>query len=69
MVSNPENIRFFIAVELSDQAREEAQGVAESVSRFLPGIKTVAPEQMHVTLKFLGDLDKKLVCRLVDQLG
>ncbi len=45
--------RLFVAIELPDEIRE----TLGSVSRGLPGARWVAPENMHLTLRFLGDLD------------
>lgn len=61
-------IRTFIAVEVSAEVRGRADLLVNRLSR--TGIKAtwVKPENMHLTLKFLGDTDETLipdVCRRV----
>jgi 2'-5' RNA ligase len=54
-------MRLFIAVKISDAARTE---LAEFVDQFLqfPGkVKWVEPRNLHLTLKFLGETDPKLL--------
>jgi 2'-5' RNA ligase len=54
-------MRLFIAVKISDAIRSE---LAEFVDQFLqfPGkVKWVEPQNMHLTLKFLGETDSKLL--------
>lgn len=54
-------MRLFIAAKISDAARAE---LAEFVDQFLqfPGkVKWVEPHIMHLTLKFLGETDPKLL--------
>jgi len=54
-----ETIRTFIAIELTDAlhralADAEAQFERDRAARF---VRWVAPENIHITLKFLGDVD------------
>lgn len=54
-------MRLFIAAKISDAIRSE---LAEFVDQFLqfPGkVKWVEPQNMHLTLKFLGETDSKLL--------
>jgi RNA 2',3'-cyclic 3'-phosphodiesterase len=52
------SVRSFIAIELDDPARGElAEEVAYLKSHF-PKVRWVAPEALHVTLAFLGELDE-----------
>jgi 2'-5' RNA ligase len=44
-------MRLFTAVSLPEQIRERI----ESICHGLPGVRWVSPEQMHLTLRFLGD--------------
>jgi 2'-5' RNA ligase len=62
-------IRAFIAVELDDSLRREVARVQEKVRAAVEGaggakIAWVRPESMHLTLKFLGDIDESIVSSL-----
>ncbi|MGZ3640287.1 MAG: RNA 2',3'-cyclic phosphodiesterase [Ktedonobacterales bacterium] len=49
--------RTFIAVELSDDAREALQRRIARLQRKLPGVRLADPASLHLTLVFLGELD------------
>ena len=50
-------IRAFVAVELSDGVRREVADVIHGLeSARIRGLRTVSPEGLHLTLKFLGDV-------------
>ena len=52
----PEKIRTFIAIELSEEIHKELGTLIEQL-RPIPGkINWVEPENVHLTLKFLGDI-------------
>jgi 2'-5' RNA ligase len=67
-VSEP--VRAFVAIELTDEARSmlvQAESVLESVA---PGkTRFVPPENLHLSLKFLGDLPQEAIPRLVRALS
>jgi len=48
--------RLFIAVDLPDTIRDNLA----SMSFGIPGAKWVAPEQMHLTVRFIGEVDGAL---------
>lgn len=54
----PEQLRLFVAVTLPPEVRD---ALAEVIGRLraanLRGVRTVAPEGVHITLKFLGNVD------------
>jgi len=50
-------IRTFIAFEIEAEARRRAQSLIERLARIGAKVKWVAPDAMHVTLKFLGDVE------------
>ncbi len=57
-----DKVRCFIAVELSDDAREEVQRLIEAVSELeIRGVRAVRPGGVHVTLRFLGDIERDAV--------
>jgi len=60
--------RTFIAVEASDEVRNRALMVIDRLREATDNVKWVAPENLHWTLQFLGDLgDAEMaeVCRRV----
>ncbi len=51
-------LRAFIAVELPPAARDAVEGVIRDLrARTGDGVRWVRPEGVHLTLKFLGDID------------
>ncbi len=59
-------IRTFIAVETPASIRQQAASIIQSLSACTDSIKWVAPSKIHVTVKFLGDVedtDVYQVCR------
>lgn len=57
--------RLFIAIELPGEMRE----TLSSFCCDLPGIRWVPPEQIHLTLRFLGDVQPKEMARLKEALA
>ena len=55
-------IRVFVAVELPDEVKTEfADLVSEIDALGVRGVRTVRPNGIHLTLKFLGDVNADLV--------
>lgn len=52
-------IRTFIAVELPERFLPEIERIEAALDT--PGIKLVEPKQVHITLKFLGDISEDKV--------
>lgn len=48
-------MRLFIAVELSEEIKAELRRLQSLVVKTSPSLRLTTPEQMHITLKFLGD--------------
>jgi RNA 2',3'-cyclic 3'-phosphodiesterase len=46
-------IRLFVAIDVPDSARRDMTALCSGV----PGAKWVLPEQMHLTLRFIGEVD------------
>jgi 2'-5' RNA ligase len=67
-VKGDETIRAFFAVDLDPSAREAASAVVHALRRAPDGdhVRWVRPESLHVTLRFLGDIDFSQVDPLVD---
>jgi 2'-5' RNA ligase len=53
----PRSPRVFYAVELPAPIRARLGRTADEVRRVLPGLRPVAPEDLHLTLVFLGEVD------------
>ena len=57
-------VRAFIAVEISPEARDALAGVMARLREGgVSGVRWARPESIHLTLKFLGDIDPALVDR------
>lgn len=54
-------IRTFICIELSDALRKEIAGYIDSLRDTGQGVKWIEPENLHITLKFLGDVSEDRV--------
>lgn len=62
--------RTFVAVPLSDAQRHRLDRLRVDLSRRLPDIKWTEPENLHVTLVFLGEVDDRelpRVCTLTQE--
>ncbi|MFH1447573.1 MAG: RNA 2',3'-cyclic phosphodiesterase [Candidatus Micrarchaeota archaeon] len=62
-------MRAFIAVEIPNEIIERLSKVQEELP---PGLKLVKPQNMHITLKFLGEIDERTVQRVsqaMDSIG
>ena len=63
-------MRLFVAVEASDAWREAALAMQRALPRDVRDVlRMVAPELMHLTLRFLGEVDEEQVPALRDALG
>lgn len=52
-------VRTFIAIDISEEIREAAQRVIRALEPLASGARWVRPENMHCTLKFLGEVDER----------
>jgi RNA 2',3'-cyclic 3'-phosphodiesterase len=60
--------RTFIGVDIGDQIRAAAAALQKDLARTGASVKWAAPESMHVTLLFLGEVDDRelhAVCKAV----
>ncbi|MGD9561030.1 MAG: RNA 2',3'-cyclic phosphodiesterase [Pyrinomonadaceae bacterium] len=55
--------RIFIAADISDDARKKAARYVEDLRRAFPNLRVgwERPEKMHVTLRFVGDVNEKVL--------
>lgn len=59
-----ESIRAFIAFELSEEIKHELQQVQEQLADKKDKVKWVAQDNIHLTLKFLGDVPHKEIAAI-----
>ena len=58
MVSRDAAIRAFIALQISEEARRALAEVIETLGNTVPrGVRWVNPKSIHLTLKFLGEIE------------
>jgi RNA 2',3'-cyclic 3'-phosphodiesterase len=67
-MSNDEVIRSFVAVEISDEVREELKAFQQDLKKAGARVGWVAPENIHLTLVFLGDVFRSQVEPLANAL-
>jgi 2'-5' RNA ligase len=63
-------VRTFVAIDLSPAVRRQAQTLIHELAARTTAVKWVSAEQLHVTVKFLGDVDDTelyQVCQAVDR--
>lgn len=65
-----DQLRLFIAIELNDTLRGELKRVQAHLhdERAMQNVRWVAPENIHLTLKFLGNTPKGLIPPLTEML-
>ena len=61
-------MRCFIALELSDEIRSEFSRITGILKGSGAAVKWVGPENIHLTLKFLGDVPKNKINAVTDKL-
>jgi len=54
-----ERMRTFIAIELSDEVNSELAAIQEELKKASSDVKWVETANIHLTLKFLGDVDER----------
>jgi 2'-5' RNA ligase len=52
-------LRTFIALELAKAARDRLVALQHNLAKIVPQVKWVEPENLHVTLLFLGEVDER----------
>jgi RNA 2',3'-cyclic 3'-phosphodiesterase len=60
--------RCFIAVPLSPPASSVARRLVTQLQQQVPNVKWMRPEEMHITVKFLGELDNRDLLRVGEEL-
>lgn len=64
-----ELIRCFIAVDLEDRLREKCRQLQEQVASSGADLNLVSPENLHLTLRFLGEIPRVKVEAVIRGLG
>jgi 2'-5' RNA ligase len=62
-------IRSFIGVEVGDEIRRKAVALQQQLARTGAGVKWVEPDNLHITLLFLGeveDRDLPKLCKVIE---
>jgi 2'-5' RNA ligase len=66
-------VRLFVAVDLSGEMRDamaaEQKRIAQALGSAATSLKWVRPEQAHLTLVFLGEVESRRVPGLVEAIG
>ena len=62
-------MRLFLAIELPDDVRSHLLEARKRLEAGLPKISYTKGENLHVTLKFLGDVDPKRVTAITESLA
>ena len=59
-------MRFFIALDIPPDSREELTGVQEKLKTLIPGAKLTDPEKLHLTIAFVGEQPDQFKEKLVE---
>jgi len=62
-------MRTFIAVELDEACRRRLARAVELLRPMAGGVRWVSAESMHLTLKFIGEVDELAIPGAIDALG
>ncbi|HDQ99237.1 MAG TPA: RNA 2',3'-cyclic phosphodiesterase [candidate division WOR-3 bacterium] len=62
-------MRCFLAVETTDELRQELGKLQRELSGRVPGMRWVRPEQMHLTLEFFGEVAESFPVRAAESLA
>ncbi len=68
MTQRPDRIRAFVALEVGPAVRTRLAGLVRELQAKMEGVRWVAAEGVHLTLRFLGDASRDQLDRLEPQL-
>lgn len=60
-------MRLFIAAELPLPIKRQLVETKQHISRGVKGVKWVEDKNLHLTLKFLGEVEESMLPRIIDQ--
>lgn len=67
-MNNGHLTRAFVAIEMNDEVRNNLSAVQAELKKTDAHVKWIKPENMHLTLSFLGDLSTDTITRICEQL-
>jgi 2'-5' RNA ligase len=62
-------VRIFIAIDLAPEVRERMRGPQGALAGCRARLSVVAPPSIHITLKFLGEVDERTLGRVKEALS
>ncbi|HEV8378059.1 MAG TPA: RNA 2',3'-cyclic phosphodiesterase [Tepidisphaeraceae bacterium] len=62
-------MRLFVAIELDEPFRNHLIKLQDSLRLMLPKVSFTKPENLHLTLEFIGEVEERKVPALCDALG
>jgi 2'-5' RNA ligase len=62
-------VRTFIAIDLAPEVRERMRGPQETLAGCRARLTVVKPPSIHITLKFLGEIDERTLGRVKEALS
>jgi RNA 2',3'-cyclic 3'-phosphodiesterase len=62
-------MRMFIAIDLPDEALKHLQSIQQAIKEQVPKLSLTRADQLHVTLKFLGDVEPRQIKDLAESLA
>ncbi|HRR95676.1 MAG TPA: RNA 2',3'-cyclic phosphodiesterase [Candidatus Ratteibacteria bacterium] len=62
-------MRLFVGIKLPDNLKEEIRKIEASLRKKVREVKVVSPENLHITLKFLGEVGEKDVGNIDEKLN
>ncbi len=58
-------MRYFIALEIPDECRQDLKMVQDHLKQVVPGVRLTNNEKLHLTIAFIGEESDKLQSQLV----
>jgi RNA 2',3'-cyclic 3'-phosphodiesterase len=61
-------MRSFIAIELEHRALQSVARIQQQLAARVDGVRWATPDQMHLTLKFLGEVESRSLSEICDRM-